>query len=164
MNREEPQAPLVDEPMREALAELEDFLDGVPAERAGELVLPFASRWVLPEAGFDLTRLRDEADTLVKATPLSDRIVSGYVDHVAYWVSQRMLLDEHDEPQPEVAAARLEAARATLDERAGVVEQEGFPRVAAGMRTALDESSGGRPPDDRLWSALALRIAESVLP
>jgi hypothetical protein len=156
--------PIIDASLRDALAELEAFLDGVPEERATALVLPFASRWVLSGVGFDLGRLREEAETLVKATPLSDRIVSGYVDQVAYWVSQRMLLDERDEPQPDVAAAQLELARATLEARAGLVEQEGFPRVAAGLRGALDDSSGGRPPDDRLWSALALRIAESVLP
>jgi hypothetical protein len=157
-------SPVLDESLRDALGELEDYLQDVPEERSSELVLPFASRWVLPELGLDLGRLREEADTLVNATPLSDRIVSGYVDHVAYWVSQRMLLDERDQPQSAVAAARLELARAVLGERAGLVEHEGFPRVAAGLRRALDDSSGGRPPDDRLWSAFALRIAESVLP
>jgi hypothetical protein len=164
VSHDEVGSPVLDESLRDALGELEDYLEGVPEERSSELVLPFASRWVLPAVGLDLGRLRDEADTFVKATPLSDRIVSGYVDHVAYWVSQRMLLDERDEPQPAVAAAQLEVARAMLAERAGLVEQEGFPRVAAGVRRALDDSSGGRPPDDRLWSALALRIAESVLP
>jgi hypothetical protein len=157
-------SPVLDETLREALAELEDYLEGVAVEHSSELVLPFASRWVLPEVGLDLGRLREEADTFAKATPLSDRIVSGYADHLAYWVSQRMLLDERDEPQPAVAAAQLELARATLAARARLVEDEGFPRVAAGLRRALDDSSGGLPPDDRLWSALALRIAESVLP
>src|SRR5262245_53084713 len=106
--------------MRDALAELEAYLDGVPEEQAAALVLPFGSRWVLPEAGFDLGRLRDEAETMKDATPLSDRIVSGYADHLAYWVSQRMLLDEQDRPQPDQASRRLEAARATLRERAGL--------------------------------------------
>ena len=82
--------------------------DDVPAPRAAELVLPFASRWVLPELGLDLARLREEADTLVKATPLSDRIVSGYADHVAYWVSQRMRIGEDE-------AARLAARRVGAD-------------------------------------------------
>jgi hypothetical protein len=155
--------PLIDASMSDALAELEDYLAGLPEEHAAELVLPFGSRWVLPEAGFDLGRLRDEAETMMKATPLSDRIVSGYADHLAYWVSQRMLLDEHDQPRTD-SAAQLEAARATLRERAALVDAEGFPRVAIGLRRALDESSGGVPPDDRLWAAMALRIAESVLP
>ena len=97
------------------------------------------------------------------ATPLSDRIVCGHADHLAYWVGQRMLLDEHDQPQPAVSAERLAVARATLAERAAVVEAEGFPRVAVAIRRALDDSSGGEPPDDRLWSAMALRIAEAVL-
>src|ERR1700755_3079567 len=150
--------------MLTALAELEDYLDGVPGERLPELVLPFASRWVLPDVGLDLARLRDEADKLVKATPLSDRIVSGYVDHVAYWVSQRMLLDGEDRPQPAVAAAPLPAARALLDGRAALVSDAGFTRIAEGLRRVVDESSGGEPPDDRVWSALATRIAASVLP
>jgi hypothetical protein len=154
----------LDAPLREALAELEEYLTGVPDERAAELVLPFASRWVLPEAGFDLDRLREEAETMMRATPLSDRIVSGYADHLAYWVSQRMLLDANDVPHPEASATQLEAARATLAERAALVEAEGFPAVAAGLQQTLDESSGGEPPDDLLWTAMALRIAESVLP
>jgi hypothetical protein len=155
--------PLLDDSLRAALAELEDYLDGMPEERVPELVLPFASRWILPELGLDLQRLREEADTLVQATPLSDRIVSGYVDHVAYWVSQRMLLDGEDRPQPAAAAAQLETARALLAERAALVSDAGFARIGAGLRRALDESSGGEPPDDRVWSALATRIAESVL-
>jgi hypothetical protein len=42
-----------------------------------------------------------------------------------------------------------------LGERGELVEGEGFPRVAAGLR---------RAEGDPLWSALALRIAESALP
>jgi hypothetical protein len=158
------QSPVLEESFRVALTELEDYLEDLPDERLIASVLPFASRWILPEVGLDLRRLRDEADLFVKATPQSDRIVSGYADHVAYWVSQRMLLDEHDEPQPAVAAAQLEGARATLAQRAELLEGEGFPRVAAGVRRVLDESSAVQPADDRLWVAFALRIAESVLP
>jgi hypothetical protein len=139
----------VDESLRAAVAELEDFLEDVPAPRATELVLPFASRWVLPELGLDLARLRDEADTLVKATPLSDRILSGYVDHLAYWVSQRMALDGAE-------VARLAQARELLDERAQQLEADGFPRVASGVRAARELD------DEELWTALATRIAESV--
>jgi hypothetical protein len=164
VSHDETASPVLDAPMRDALVELEDYLEGVPEDRAAELVLPFASRWVLPELGFDLARLGEEADTLVKATPLSDRIVAGHVNHVAYWVGQRMLLDEHEHEQPEVSASQLERTREKLAERAALVEAEGFPRVGAGIRRALGDSSGGEPPDDRLWSALALRIAESVLP
>ena len=158
------QSAVLDDSFRVALAELDAYLADVPDERLVALVLPFASRWMLPETGLDLHRLREEADLFVKATPQSDRIVSGYVDHVAYWVSQRMLLDQHDDPQPAVAAAQLQVARAALAERAELVEREGFPRVAAGLRRVLDESSAGQPPDDSLWTAFAVRIAESVLP
>jgi hypothetical protein len=112
-------------------------------------VLPFASRWVLPDLDLDLERLREEADTLVKATPLSDRIVAGYADHVAYWVSERMRLDDLTGP-------RLARARELLGERAQ--ELDGFPRVAQGVRAAIALD------DDALWTALAARIAESVLP
>jgi hypothetical protein len=75
-----------------------------------------------------------------------------------------MLVDVENQPQPALAATQLDAARTLLAERAALVSDEGFPRIAAGIQRALDESSGGKPPDDRVWSALALRIAESVLP
>jgi hypothetical protein len=138
----------IDASLRAALAELEDYLDGVPEDRVAALTLPFASRWVLPDLGFDLPRLQEEADTFVKATPLSDRILTSYPDQVAYWVEQRMALDGD-------AATQLRRAETMLDDRAQVVEDAGFDRVAAGLR---------RAEGDPLWSALALRIAESVLP
>ena len=141
----------MDESLREALAELEDYLDGVQPDRAAELALPFAARWILPELGFDLARLREEAETFVTATPLSDRILASYPDHLAYWVSQRMLVDTDE-------AARHERARSLLTERARLLDDEGFARVAAALRHVL------AGPDERIWSALALRIAESVLP
>jgi hypothetical protein len=140
--------PEIDDSLRAALTELEQYLDGVPDERAAELTLPFASRWVLPELGFDLPRLQEEADTFVEATPLSDRILTGYADQVGYWIEQRMALDGD-------AATQLRRAETLLADRARLVEDEGFPRVAAGLR---------RAEGDRLWSAIALRIAESVLP
>jgi hypothetical protein len=141
----------LDDTLRAAVAELEDYLEGVDGPRAAELVLPFASRWVLPEVGLDLARLRAEAETLVRATPLSDRIVSGYVDHVAYWVSQRMLVDGDRAP-------RLALARVRLGGFAADLSDAGFGRVAGGVRAAaaLD--------DEALWTALATRIAETVLP
>ena len=153
----------LDESFRAALLELEEYLDGIAAEQVGGLVLPFASRWVLPEAGFDLTRLRAEAETLVQATPLSERILVGYVDQLAWWISQRMLLDGEEE---DLAAARtrLEQARHEIENRADLVESAGFPLVAAAFRRALEETARGEPPANLLWSAFALRIAESVLP
>jgi hypothetical protein len=139
---------VIDESLREALAELEDYLDGVPEDRAAELTLPFASRWVLPDLGFDLPRLADEAGTFVQATPLSDRILTSYQDHLTYWVEQRMALDGD-------AATQLSRAERMLAERAELVEAAGFPRVARGLRATTG---------DALWTALAARIAESVLP
>ena len=159
---EQPEA--LDDDFREALLELEEYLDGMPREQLGELVLPFATRWALPHADFDLTRLRKEADTLVQATPLSERILVGYVDQVAWWVSQRMLLDDAEEPDHETAQARLATVRDEIERRAATVDAAGFPRVADAFRLALEETAGGEPPANPLWSALALRIAESVVP
>jgi hypothetical protein len=138
---------VIDDELRTALAELEEHLDGVEPERAAELTLPFASRWVLPDLGFDLPRLQDEAGTFVEATPLSDRSLTSYKGHLTFWVEQRMALDGD-------AATQIARAQRMLAERAGTVEAEGFPRVAHGLRAAKG---------DPLWSALAERIAESVL-
>jgi hypothetical protein len=154
----------LDEQFRAALFELDEYLDGVPREQIGALVLPLATRWALPQAGFDLVRLRQEADTLVQATPLSERILSGYVDQVAWWVAQRMLLDDAEEPDLETAQARLAAVRDAIEQRAATVEGAAFARVAEGFRLALEETAESEPPANLLWSALALRIAESVLP
>jgi len=90
---------------------------------------------------------RDSA-AFVAATPLSDRILTSYKDHLTYWVEQRMALDGD-------AATQLNRAQAMLAERADVVQDEGFPRVADGLRRATG---------DPLWTALAARIAESALP
>ena len=154
----------LDDEFREALLELEEYLEGMPTERVGELVLPFASRWALPRAGFDLTRLRDETNTFVQATPGSERILTGYVDQVAWWVSQRMLVDDAEEPDLDSARARLANVRDQIEQRAAAVEVAGFTRVAEGFRLALEETAGGEPPANPLWSALALRIAESAVP
>ena len=154
----------LDEAFRDALLELEEYLDGIPREQLAGLVLPFATRWVLPETGFDVGRLRAEADALVQATPLSERILAGYVEQVAWWVSQRMLLDDADEPDLEAARERLATARDEIENRAATVEAAGFPRVAYAFRLALEETAGGEPPANPLWSALALRVAESVVP
>jgi hypothetical protein len=154
----------LDDAFRDALLELEEYLDGMPRERLGELVLPFATRWVLPQAGFDLVRLRGEAETLVEATPLPERILAGYVDQVAWWVSQRMLIDDGDEPDLATARTRLAKVRDEIGQRAATVDAAGYPRVAEAFRVALEETAGDEPPANPLWSALALRIAESVVP
>ena len=154
----------LDATFRAALSELEVYFDDVPRERRAELALPFASRWVLPHAGFDLVRLRGEADALVQATPLSERILDGYVDQVGWWVSQRMLLSDTEEPDLDMARRRLATARDEIGKRSAVVAEAGFPRVADALRLLVEESAGGDPPADPLWSALALRMAESVVP
>jgi hypothetical protein len=154
----------LDEEFSSALLELEAYLAEMPRERLAELVLPFATRWVLPQAGFDLNRLREEAETLVGATPVPERILAGYVDQVAWFVSQRMLLDEADEPDLVAARAKLETARDEIETRAATVAAAGFPRVADAFKLVLEETAGGEPPANPLWSALALRIAESVVP
>ena len=164
MTKERDRPEALDDEFRAALFELDEYLDGVSREQLGGLVLPLATRWALPQAGFDLVRLRQEADTLVQATPLSERILSGYVDQVAWWVAQRMLLDDAEEPDLETARARLAAVRDAIEQRAATVEGAGFTRVAEGFRLALEETAGSEPPANLLWSALALRIAESVLP
>jgi hypothetical protein len=156
-------APGLDDAFRAALQELEEYLDGVPDERLTDMVLPFASRWVLPQAGFDLPRLRQEARTLVEATPFPERILEGYVGQVAWWVSQRMLLDDAEETDLAAAQTKLDAAREALAERAATVEAAGFPLVGHAFRLVLVETAEGEPPANPLWSALALRIAESVL-
>jgi hypothetical protein len=157
-------AATLDEGFRAALLELEEYLDGVPAEQAAELVLPFATRWVLPQAGFDLGRLREEAETLVQATPLSERILVGYVDQLAWWIAQRMLLDDGEDEDLAAASTRLQQARDEIESRAELIDKAGFPLVAAAFGRALEETAGGEPPANPLWSAFALRIAESVLP
>lgn len=154
----------LDDDFREALLELEEFLDGTPRERLAGLVLPFATRWVLPSAGFDLVRLRSEAETFAQATPLSERILDGYVDQLAWWIGQRMLLDADEQPDLATARARLETVRDEIGARAGTVAAAGFPRIAEAFLLVLEETAGGEPPADLLWNALALRIAESALP
>jgi hypothetical protein len=160
---QEPDQPVLDDAFRHALLELEEYLHDMPDERVAELVLPFASRWALPQSGLDVVRLRDEAHLFVQATALSDRILTGYVDQVAWWVSERMLLNEDEQPDLEAAQTCLATVRTEIEQRAGLVETAGYPLVAAAFRRALEETAGGEPPANLLWRALALRIAESVL-
>lgn len=155
--------PVLDDAFRHALLELEEYLHDTPDERLVELVLPFASRWTLPQSGLDLVRLREEAHLFVQATPLSDRILTAYADQVAWWVSERMLLGEDEQPDVEAAGTCLTTVRADIEQRAGLVEKAGYPRVAAAFRRVLEETAGGDPPANLLWRALALRIAESAL-
>jgi len=148
----------IDEAFHAALRELDDYLEHADDERRAELCLPLASRLALHEAGLDLTRLRAEAEAFVQATPLSDRVLSGYAEQAAWWLGQRMLLDAEDNPLPaEQVQATLDAARAAIATRADQIEAAGFPRVAAGFRSVLSGTD-----DDALREALALRIVETV--
>ncbi len=148
----------IDEAFHDALQELEDYLEPADDDRRAELCLPLASRLALPEAGLDLARLRAEAEAFVHATPLSDRVLAGFAEQAAWWLSQRMLLDAQDHPLPAAEVqATLDTTRAAIAARAEQIEAAGFPRVAAGFR---DVSSG--TGDDALREALALRIVETV--
>ena len=118
MTDEAVEPPLIEDSLRVALSELEAYLNLHEDDRLAELTLPFGSRWVLNDTGLDVTRLRDEAEALVKATPLSDRILKNHLGHVTYWVSQRMMLDADETRVPERAAEQLAAAR-TRPGRAG---------------------------------------------
>jgi hypothetical protein len=158
-----PEASPVPEGLRPALAELEAFLDGEPPERLSRLVLVLASTWVLGDAGFDLDRYDAEARTFYEVTPEHDRVLSSFPDAMGYYLSLRLMMDEHDRIHRDEAQANLDRARAALELRADGVEGE-YPLIAEGFRLLLAETAGGTPPDDRLWFALARRIGDRHLP
>jgi hypothetical protein len=161
---EQPDEEPIPAELREALAELEDWLLREPDEQLAEHALIPATRWALDDLpALDLERYSDEARDFVLATPIWDRGLRRFPRDVAYWMSQRLLVDERDEPQPEQARALLEQARAVIAERAELLEQQGFPRTARSFRALLNESAGGEPPADAIWNGLALRIAEPFL-
>ena len=143
----------IDERLRPALGELEAYLDGEPPASLPELVLPLASAWVLADAGFELEAAAEDARLYVDSYPFEGRIVGHLEERAATWLAQRLLLDGQGE-------ARLERVRATLEERADLLADE-FPRTAEGFRRLLDETTGGTPPTDTIWHALALRIVEA---
>jgi hypothetical protein len=78
-------------------------------------------------------------------------------------MSQRLLVGEDEQPRPDGGEAILASARSLIAERAELLEAEGFEQVARAFRTLLDETAGGSPPADLIWSALALRLAEPFL-
>jgi hypothetical protein len=156
--------PSIPPDLRDALEELELYLEQQPDESLGGHGLIPATRWVLPDVpGLDLDRYREEARLFVLATPIWDRVLLRYEHDVTYWMAQRLLMSEQHEPELDRARALLEAARATIADRAGLLEREGFPRTARSFRDLLDESAGGEPPADLIWRALGLRIAEPWL-
>lgn len=162
---EEPEEPdRIPAGFREGLAELEAWLQDQPdGELAAHALLP-ATRWILPDVpGLDLERYVEEAKTFVLATPIWDRALIRYGKDVTYWMSQRLLMNESDESEPERARELLAAARGVIAERADLLDEEGFPRTAQAFRALLDETAGGEPPADLIWKGLALRIAEPFL-
>jgi hypothetical protein len=145
------------------LAELEVFLVGEPTEKLSGYVLVLASAWILRDTGLDLERLSREAKEFRDMTPEHDRVLSSFPDALASYLVYRMMTDENERLEPEVAMSRLEQARAALELRAVWTEAD-YPLVAEGFRLLLAETSGGEPPYDRLWHALARRIGDPGLP
>jgi hypothetical protein len=153
----------IPEGLRPALAELEAYLVGEPEEKLSSHVLVLASTWVLGDAGFDLDRYYAEAKTFYEVTSEYDRILASFPDSMGFYVSLRLTMNEAGEVEPERARAQLEAARAALAERARQVEPD-YPLIADGLRRLLEETTGGSPPEDRLWHAMARRIGDRYLP
>ena len=147
--------------LRLGLDELDPFLANEPDDRLAERVLPFATRWILEDVELDHERFDREAREFVLATGIWDRALRRFPRDVQYWLSQRMLVDEHThEPDPAMSSRILESAREQLAGRAELLDAEGYPNVARAFRALLTETAGGEPPADPIFQALALRIAE----
>jgi hypothetical protein len=153
----------IPETLRPVLAELESFLEGEPPERLSQHVLVLASSWVLPTAGFDLDRYAREAREFYRVAPEHDRVLTTFPDAIASYLIYRLMTNEAEELEPEIAAERLARVRAALELRAQWVDGE-YPLVAQGFRRLLEETEGGTPPYDPLWHALARRIGDRGLP
>jgi len=149
--------------LRPALAELESFLVGEPDEKLSQHVLVLASSWVLVSAGFDLERYGREARAFYKLTPEHDRVLLSFPDAMASYLVFRMMTNDHEELEPDVARERLAHVKGELELRARWTAVE-FPLVARGFRRLLAETEGGSPPYDVLWHALARRIGDPGLP
>jgi hypothetical protein len=153
----------IPETLRPTLDQLEAYLIGEPPERLSQLVLVLASTWVLPAAGFDLQRYANEAREFYRITPEHDRVLNSFPDAMASYLIYRLMTNEDEELEPEVARERLDRVKAALEVRAQWVEND-YPLVAEGFRRVLAETEGGTPPYDRLWHALARRIGDPGLP
>jgi hypothetical protein len=153
----------IPEGLRPALMELEAFLEGEPPEKLSGYVLVLGSTWVLGAAGFDLDRYSREAREFYKLTPEHDRVLTSFPDAMASYLVYRLMTNEHEELEPDVAAGRLARVKAALEERAQWAECD-FPLVAEGFRRLLAETEGGTPPYDAVWHALARRIGDPGLP
>jgi hypothetical protein len=159
---EQPASPIPDG-LRPALAELEAYLDGEPPEKLSEHVLILASTWVLGDAHFDLDRYYREAKEFHDVTPEHDRVLTSFPESMGFYLSLRLAMNEQGEFEYERAEAQLDAARAALRTRIEWVVDE-YPLIAEAGQRLLDETEGGKPPDDRLWHALARRIGDRYLP
>ena len=155
--------PELPESLRLALAELEAYLVGEPPERLADHVLVLASTWTLGEAGLDLDRLAQDARQFRQLTPEHDRVLASFPDAIASYLVYRMMMDESDVLEPDVAAERLERVRSAVELRASWIEAE-YPLIAEGFRRLLADTAGGTPPYDRIWHALARRIGDPGLP
>jgi hypothetical protein len=111
------------------------------------------------DAGCDLERYYREAKEFHDVTPEHDRVLTSFPESMGYYLSLRLTMDEAGNLEVELAQRQLDAARAALRRRIEWVEPE-YPLIAEGFRRLLDETEGGRPPDDRLWRALARRIGD----
>ena len=151
------------ESLRPALAELEVYLVGEPPERLVDHVLVLASTWTLGEARLDLHRYTREAQAFRQMTPEHDRVLASFPDAIASFLVYRMMMDEDDVLEPDVAAERLERVRSAIELRASWIEQD-YPLIAEGFRRLLTDTAGGTPPYDRIWHALARRIGDPGLP
>jgi len=150
--------------LRDGLEHLDVWLEQQPDEDVAEHVLPLATRWVLEDVeGLDVERYTEEAKTFVLATDIWDRVLKRFPRDATYWMSQRLLVDEAEQPRPDGGASILASARSLIAQRADLLESEGFEQVARAFRRLLDETAGGSPPADLIWSALALRLAEPFL-
>jgi hypothetical protein len=160
---ESDEQPPIPSGLRTALAELEAFLDGEPPEKLSQHVLVLGSTWVLGSAGFDLDRYSREAREFYKLTSEPDRVLTSFPDAMASYLVYRLMTNDHEELEPDVAVERLARVKAELEVRAQWTEDE-FPLVAEGFRRLLAETEGGTPPYDPVWHALARRIGDPGLP
>jgi hypothetical protein len=149
--------------LRPALAELEAFLRDEPPEKLSGHVLVLASTWVLGAPGFDLDRYYLEARSFYDITPEHDRVLTSFPDAMASYLIYRLMTNESEELEPDLALGRLHRARAAIEERAQWTEDD-FPLIAEGFRRLLTETEGGTPPYDAIWQALARRIGDRILP
>jgi hypothetical protein len=155
--------PQIPDGLRPALAQLETFLDGEPPEKLSRHVLVLASTWVLGAPGFDLDRYYREAKAFYEITPQPDRVLTSFPDAMASYLVYRLMTNEREELEPDVAQERLDRAKAAIEVRARWTEEE-YPLIAQGFRRLLAETEGGTPPYDRVWHALARRIGDRGLP